>query len=466
MTRIFDLYVSRSAVLLVMVEAFLIAASVAAGIKFTFLGSPDGFGLPDLAGYTAHALAIVAAFQVSFYYNDLYDFAAFRSSLASAMRLGQSLGAGCLALGVLYYAVPELMIERKSFLIGLALAALSAGLARAAVVLWRTRGPLDNVLIIGRGRLAATVAREIAGREDLHLRVLGLLDEAPWQHRGSIELDEAVLGSIADLPFIAATNRLSRLIVAVEDSRRVLPVRDLVRLRLDGVKIDDAASALAALTGRVWLSVVRPSWFVFSDGFRRSRLTLALKRAIDIVLATAAIVVAAPLVPLIGAAIRLDSRGPIFYRQTRVGYKGSTFQLLKFRSMREDAEQANEAQWAQEQDPRSTRVGKLLRKSRLDELPQFLNVLRGEMSFVGPRPERPAFVERLRNEIPYYDERHSVRPGITGWAQVKYRYGASVNDAERKLEYDLFYLKNMSVAFDCLITFETVRIVLFGRGAR
>ncbi len=466
MTRIFDLYVSRSAVLLVMVEALLIAASVAAGIKFSFLGSPQGFGLPDMAGYAAHAIAIMAAFQVSFYYNDLYDFAAFKNSFASAMRLGQSLGAGCLGLGVLYYAVPELMIERKSFLVGLALVALCAGLARAAVVFWRTRGPVDNVVIIGRGRLAATVAREISRREDLHLRVLGLVDEAPWQRRGILGSDEAVLGSMGDLPLIVEANRISKLIVAVEDSRRVLPLRSLVRLRVQGVKIEDAASALAALTGRVWLSVVRPSWFVFSDGFRRSRLTLALKRALDLVLATTAIVVAAPLVPLIGAAIRLDSRGPIFYRQTRVGYKGSTFQLLKFRSMREDAEQANEALWAQEQDPRSTRVGRFLRKSRLDELPQFLNVLRGEMSFVGPRPERPAFVEQLRNEIPYYDERHSVRPGITGWAQIKYRYGASVNDAERKLEYDLFYLKNMSIAFDCLIAFETVRIVLFGRGAR
>jgi sugar transferase (PEP-CTERM system associated) len=466
MTRIFDIYVSRSAMLLFLVETLLIAVSVAAGIKFTFLGDPKGFGLADITGYTAHAAAIVTAFQVSFYYNDLYDFAAFRSSFASAMRLGQSLGAGCLALGVLYLAAPELMIERKSFIVGLALVAFSAALTRAAVVFWRTRGPLDNVVILGCGRLAETVAREIGRREDLHLRVLGLVDEAPWQRRNISEAGEPVLGSMGDLPAIVEENRVSKLVVAVEDGRRVLPVRGLVKLRLEGVKIEDAASALAALTGRVWLSVIRPSWFVYSDGFRRSRLTLILKRAVDIVFATAAIVLSAPLVPIIAAAIKLDSRGPVFYRQTRVGYKGTTFDLVKFRSMREDAERANGAMWAQERDPRSTRVGRFLRKSRLDELPQFINVLRGEMSFVGPRPERPAFVEQLRAEIPYYDERHSVRPGITGWAQIKYRYGASVNDAERKLEYDLFYLKNMSAAFDCLIAFETVRIVLFGRGAR
>ncbi|HPU70860.1 MAG TPA: sugar transferase [Bryobacteraceae bacterium] len=463
MTRIFDLYISRSAILLALIEGLAIAACLAAAVRFTLPEAP-GHHTAGLAGFVP-VIPILAVFQIAFYYNDLYHFAAFRNSLLSALRLGQSLGAGCLALAALYYAAPALMLERTSFLLGLALVAISSGLTRALVALWRTRGPVDNVAIIGCGTLALTVAREINRREDLHLRLLGLVDEAPWQHRTSAG-SEPVIGSMGDLPALVEENRVSRLIVAVEDNRRVLPVRGLVGLRLRGVKIEDAASALASLTGRVWLSVVRPSWFVYAEGFRRSKLTLAVKRAVDIVVSAVAIVICAPLVPLIAAAIRLDSRGPVFYRQTRVGYQGRTFQLLKFRSMHENAERANEALWAREQDPRSTRVGRFLRKSRLDELPQFINVLRGEMSFVGPRPERPAFVEQLRKEIPYYDERHSVRPGITGWAQVRYRYGASVNDAERKLEYDLFYLKNMSLAFDMLIAFETVRIVLFGRGAR
>jgi exopolysaccharide biosynthesis polyprenyl glycosylphosphotransferase len=223
---------------------------------------------------------------------------------------------------------------------------------------------------------------------------------------------------------------------------------------------------MAALTGRVWLSTVQPSWFVFSTGFRRSWLTAFLKRAFDLVFGLVGLILSAPVMALVAIAVRLDSPGPILYRQVRVGLGGRCFELLKFRSMREDAEDGNGAQWAQEDDPRITRLGRFLRKFRFDELPQYINVIRGEMSFVGPRPERPVFVEMLRAQIPYYDERHSVRPGITGWAQVEYGYGASVEDAYRKLEYELFYLKNMSILFDCAIALQTIRIVLLGRGSR
>jgi exopolysaccharide biosynthesis polyprenyl glycosylphosphotransferase len=240
----------------------------------------------------------------------------------------------------------------------------------------------------------------------------------------------------------------------------------LVNLRVRGVPVEDAHTALAALTGRVWLQAVQPSWFVYSDGFRRSRLNAVLKRVLDLCFGVMGLILSAPLMGLIAAAVRLDSKGPVFYRQTRVGQGGRLFEVLKFRSMRLNAEEENGAQWAQEDDPRVTRVGKVLRKYRLDEIPQFINVIRAEMSFVGPRPERPVFVEQLREQIPYYDERHSVRPGITGWAQVQHSYGGTLEDSVRKLEYDLFYLKNMSMLFDCAIVFQTVRIVLFGRGAR
>jgi exopolysaccharide biosynthesis polyprenyl glycosylphosphotransferase len=239
-----------------------------------------------------------------------------------------------------------------------------------------------------------------------------------------------------------------------------------VKLKVQGVTIEDAQSTMAALTGRVWLRSVRPSWFVFSDGFRRSRVGMVSKRAIDLVFSLLGLLFSAPIMLLIAVAVKLDSKGPVLYRQTRVGWKGRHFQVLKFRSMRVDAEAENGAQWALENDPRVTRVGRVLRKFRLDELPQFINVICGDMSFVGPRPERPVFVEQLRKAIPYYDERHSVRPGITGWAQVQYRYGASVEDAYRKLEYDLFYLKNTSILFDCAILFQTIRIVLDGQGGR
>jgi exopolysaccharide biosynthesis polyprenyl glycosylphosphotransferase len=237
-------------------------------------------------------------------------------------------------------------------------------------------------------------------------------------------------------------------------------------MKVSGVRVEDAHSTISALSGRVWLETIKPSWFVFSDGFRRSAVTLVLKRAIDLSCGVVGLLVSLPVMLLVMLAIRLDSKGPAIFRQTRVGLRGKCFELLKFRSMRADAEARNGAQWASQQDPRVTRVGRFLRKYRLDELPQFVNVIRGDMSFVGPRPERPVFVDQLRKEISYYDERHTVRPGLTGWAQVQYRYGSSVQDAIRKLEYDLFYLKNMSVMFDCAIIFKTIGIVLTGSGSR
>jgi exopolysaccharide biosynthesis polyprenyl glycosylphosphotransferase len=240
----------------------------------------------------------------------------------------------------------------------------------------------------------------------------------------------------------------------------------LVSLRVQGLRVDDAPTALAGLTGRISLRSVRPSWFVFSEGFHRSKWNDLLKRILDLVAAVIGLLASLPIMLFVAVAIRLDSKGSIIYRQKRVGRMNRPFEVLKFRSMRVDAEKESGAQWATENDPRITRIGRFLRKYRLDELPQFINVIRGEMSFVGPRPERPEFVTQLREKIPYYDERHSVRPGLTGWAQVRYSYGSSVDDASQKLEYDLFYLKNMSLTFDLAILFNTIRIVLGGHGGR
>ncbi len=307
-----------------------------------------------------------------------------------------------------------------------------------------------------------TTAREIERRADLNFRVAGFV--TPERSASSELLGHPILGDKNELRAIAHDQGIARIIVALEDLRGALPTRDLVRLKVQGVEVEDAHSALAALTGRVWLRTVRPSWFVFSNGFQRSKTTLWLKRMIDLAFGLLGITLSAPLMAIIAVAIRLDSKGPVFYRQERVGLAGRVFDLRKFRSMQVDAENGGGARWAQKNDPRITRVGRILRKYRLDELPQFLNVMRGDMSFVGPRPERPAFVEQLREQILFYDERHSVRPGVTGWAQVEYTYGASIEDAFRKLEYDLFYLKNLSILFDIAIVFRTVRVVLFGSG--
>jgi sugar transferase (PEP-CTERM system associated) len=275
-----------------------------------------------------------------------------------------------------------------------------------------------------------------------------------------------VLGSVTELEDLVERHQVDRIIVAMEDRRGSLPIRELVKLRVGGVRVEDVHSSMAALTGRVWLRTVQPSWFVFSDGFHRSPTTLALKRIIDMAFAALGLVVSTPIMLLVAVTVRLDSKGPAIYRQLRVGLKGRRFEVLKFRSMRVDAETQNGAQWALAEDPRVTSVGRFIRKYRLDELPQFINVLRGDMSFVGPRPERPVFVGELRKLIPYYDERHSVRPGVTGWAQVQYPYGASIEDSYKKMEYDLFYLKNMSILFDCAIVLQTIRTVLTGKGGR
>ena len=275
-----------------------------------------------------------------------------------------------------------------------------------------------------------------------------------------------MLGHTGEMEAIARQCGISKIIVALEDRRGVLPTRELVTLRVQGVRVDDAPTALSALTGRISLRAVNPSWFVFSDGFHRSKWIDLLKRAVDLAAATIGLVVSMPIMIVVALLVRLESKGPMIFRQTRVGRMGKCFEVLKFRSMSVDAEKANGAQWASENDPRVTRIGRWLRKYRLDELPQFVNVIRGEMSFVGPRPERPYFVNELRKTIPYYDERHSVRPGLTGWAQVQYAYGSSIEDAFNKLEYDLFYLQNMSLTFDFAIIFQTIRIVFGGHGGR
>jgi sugar transferase (PEP-CTERM system associated) len=332
---------------------------------------------------------------------------------------------------------------------------------------WQIAAPPQNILILGTQEMALNVARELTARDDLNINLVGFLEARRGDSGPSRQVfGHPVIGAAEDLEKLALEHRVARIVVAMEDRRGKMPVRELVRLRVQGVRVEDAHSTMSSLSGRIWLESIHPSWFVFSDGFRRSRVTLAVKRALDLTFGIMGLVISLPVMALVALAVKLDSRGPALFRQARVGLGGKCFDVLKFRSMRVDAEQANGAQWASPDDPRTTRIGKFIRKFRLDELPQFINVIRGEMSFVGPRPERPVFVEQLRKDISYYDERHSVRPGITGWAQVQYPYGATVEDAFRKLEYDLFYLKNMSIFFDCAIVLQTIRTVLTGKGGR
>ncbi len=462
--RLLDQYVSAKSLVLMAAESVLIALSLLGAARLRFWDSPAEFELytaPPL--FAIQVLVTVIVFEICFYYNELYDLSAAHRRWERLIRVMQSIGAACVITAMLYFVLPDLRVGRGVFFIGLACIALVLSISRVALDLaWQKTTDPNNILILGAGGLALRVAQELRLRPDLNVRVAGFIG-GRQESAGLLGLPE--FGPVSELEKVVAGEKISKIVVAMEEHRGALPVSLLVNIRVSGVSVEDATTTLSALHGCIPLDRVRPSWFVYSDGFHRSRLNTVAKRAIDITLGIAGLILSSPLMALTALAVRLESKGPILFRQTRVGLGERCFEVLKFRSMHVGAEM-NGAQWASANDPRVTRIGRHLRKYRLDELPQFINVIRGDMSFVGPRPERPVFVELLKQQIPYYAERHSVRPGLTGWAQVQYPYGATVEDASRKLEYDLFYLKNMSIFFDLAIVMQTVRIVLFGTGAR
>lgn len=287
--------------------------------------------------------------------------------------------------------------------------------------------------------------------------------------RTETKLDEPskplIIGDYTQISSIVKAGGVDRIVVALDERRGKFPLEQLLFCRLKGIPVDDGVSFTEQLAGKLSVENLHPSFLIFSDGFKRSEILKRAKRLFDIITSFVVLILTFPICLLVALAIKLDSRGPVFYQQERVGEDEKIFRLIKFRSMRVDAEE-NGPVWAESNDRRVTRIGRLIRKIRLDEIPQLYNVLKGEMSFVGPRPERPHFVNLLKNEIPFYSERHVVKPGITGWAQISYRYGASKEDALEKLKYDLYYIKHMSVLLDLIILFETVKIVLLGKGAR
>jgi sugar transferase (PEP-CTERM system associated) len=467
MIRVFNQYVSPKSIVLLLLEGGLIALALFCGVWIRFWNNSSDFAayveLPNFAG---QVVIFVLTLQICFYYCDMYTLSALRRRHDQMIAVGQSVGAGCLLLGGVYFIFPSLLLSRGVFFISVMLVPAFITVSRILLDrLWVAAGPQERVLIIGDGPLAKVVAVELGKRYDLNVHLAGFVSMNPNGNGDGASHGVPVWHGAAKLESIAEKHGISRIVVALEDRRNVLPSRELVRLRVQGIRVEEAHSTISALTGRVWLETVKPSWFVFSDGFHRSTLTSIAKRAIDLASGIAGVIITSPVMLLVAILVKLDSPGPVFYRQTRVGLRGKCFKVIKFRSMRQDAE-VKGAQWAVTNDPRVTRLGRFLRKYRIDEVPQFFNVIRGEMSLVGPRPERPEFVDSLRQHISYYDERHSVRPGVTGWAQVQYDYGSTVEDAIRKLEYDLFYLKNLSPFFDCAIILDTVRIVLSGRGAK
>ena len=421
---------------------------------------------PERAGLWLRILITTLVIQLSLYYHDLYDFKHKIRIFELSVRIVQAIGAACLILAGLYYIFPYLILEQGIFFIGIFLLMLF-------LVSWRLLYQLvaqkslwnEKILLVGEGNLAHLIGREIQSNLDSGYSISavfanpggsGLAQELGVENRDDYDL----------LCEYALHNGIRKIVVALEERRGKSPVRALLNCKMQGIRVLEGVAFYEMISGKILASNTPPSWLVFSDGFRRPRVTIWSKRVLDILFSLLGMLLSAPLQLGVAVLIKATSPGPVFFRQTRVGQMERNFQVLKFRTMRQDAESASGAVWAQENDPRITPVGAVFRKLRLDELPQFWNVLKGEMSFVGPRPERPEFVDKLKEKIPYYGERHTVKPGITGWAQVNYPYGASEEDALKKLEYDLFYIKNLSLFFDIYIVLKTIKTVLVGEGAR
>ena len=455
-------------ILLVVGETMLLVAAVA--LSSVIIGGERAWEL--LLDDTAllRVLLIVVTCQVCLHYADLYDLRTIQTTRELVTRLMRAIGTTSLILGVAYWLFPLLVVEDGVFL-------LTALLAAVLVIAWRATfkvisakfTPRERLLLVGTSPAAIVLARELfERRQELGVEIVGFVD-TDASRVGAPVINPGVVGTLDDIPALTARLGVNRVVVSLMDQRGKLPMDKLLDMRLrSGVLFDHLASVYEEYTGKIALENLRPSWLVFSTGFRKTRLFLMTKRVTDIVAAVCGLVLSLPLAAVTALLVKLDSPGdPVFYHQERVGLNGATFIIHKFRTMRSDAEARTGPVWsAGDSDPRITRVGRFLRKTRLDEVPQLWNVLRGDMSLIGPRPERPQFVEQLTRQIPYYGQRHVVKPGVTGWAQVRYSYGASVEDSLEKMQYDLYYVKHLSLRFDLLIALETIKIVVLRRGAK
>jgi sugar transferase (PEP-CTERM system associated) len=453
--KVFNRHVSGRSLTVFSFELVLILGSIV--LAGEMLGSSGS------SAYLSRIVTVTALCLLCFYYTGLYDLTEVQSSRELLVRLLQGTGAAAALLAIPYVIVPSAVLDAGTFVTALAVFG-------AAVLAWRlifnslSHDPHleERILILGTGHAARMLTQEIWMRQDFAYRLVGFID-----HRDGpcVVRRHDILGEVRDIRRVVAERQVTRIVISLADRRGHLPIDELLRAKLAGVRVEDATTTYERLTGKILIDDLKPSWLIFSDGFRASRLTRVVKRTFDLVLSTVGFLLATPLMLVSALAVWRDSPGPILYSQQRVGENGRIFTLYKFRSMRVDAENGTPV-WAIDNDDRVTRTGRFLRATRLDELPQLWNVMLGDMSFVGPRPERPYFVQQLRSVIPFYQERHSVKPGVTGWAQVRYRYGASVEDAVEKLRYDLYYIKHMSIIFDLTIVFDTIKVILSRKGAQ
>ncbi len=459
MIRFLNVYYPTRTVILLFCEAVIVSGCFL--LATVALLGPDAYlALNYEQGYLKIA-AITAASLIFSYYFDLYEPQIVSAPLEIYFRILLVLGFDCFLLSALILFFPSIAIARYVY-------ALAFLLLTPALISWRRfyewiaakRFFRERVYILGAGDYASSIVKCLRTRRELGMEVtdwqdIGLLDKAA---RKQIWIEE--LARLAE-----RRPAVHRIIVAVEDARDELPVQELLNLRFSGITVESASDLNERLSGKIQLNGIRPSNFLYSDGFRINRTRQFLRQVISTIVALVGLLLFLPFFPFVVLLIKLTSKGPVFFRQTRVGMGGRPFHVYKFRSMFVDAE-ANGARWATKNDPRVTKFGMIMRKTRIDEIPQLWNVLRGDMGFVGPRPERPEFVPMLSEQLPFYYLRHLIRPGLTGWAQVRFGYGATLAETREKLEYDLYYIKHMSLGLDLLIMFETIKTILRRRGAQ
>jgi sugar transferase (PEP-CTERM system associated) len=436
-------------------------SGISTALFFRFEGVPR---MLDLAmADTLNRVVFVVAVLFSSFFVELYRVDTGTGWRDIVLRITYGVAISFVLLSSFYYLMPSVMLGRGVLVLALACFGL---LQFVWHVFFRIRAKLPvfakRILILGAGPLAERIGALISTPNSAYV-LAGYVSNAGETVNVPVH---AIVGSFEDIFETVKRKKADKVVVSLSERRGLFPLQEMLNCKLSGVKVVDAPSFYEEVTGKLLLENITPSWFIFSHGFRITLLLRIVKRIIDVSLSLAGLLMFLPFFPLIALLIRLDSPGPVFFGQERVGENERNFTVYKFRTMRQDAESSTGAVWAQKNDPRVTRLGRFLRKCRIDEIPQLVNVLLGEMSLVGPRPERPEFVDRLKEVVPYYSERHFVKPGVTGWAQVCYPYGASVEDALEKLRYDLYYTKNISLTLDLRVILKTVKVVLFGQGGR
>jgi len=454
----------RSAVCFIIEGGIIVLSVVTSYILFQ--GRPGTPFLP-MDYLLARAFVIALICQSCMYLLDLYNFRLSQTWGEVFFALAIAIGFVCVGIGLLSFAIPKFGVGGKMYYLSILIASVCLLTWRLIFEIFITRfAPQENILIVGTGEVARQVGEEVRRRQRLGFHLVGFINAPLAKSNPSAGRVDEVLGDPAQMERIIEQHGVDKVVVAITERRGEYPVKEMLALRVRGCQVVEWPGFFEKLSGRIPIDSLAPSFFIFNEGFRKSMILLSIRRILSVIVAAVLLVLLLPVFLIVAVFIKLDTSGHVLYSQIRVGQHDRPIRIYKFRSMRNDAEKNGDAVWAVENDPRVTRVGRFLRKTRIDELPQLFNVLIGELDFVGPRPERPEFVEKLKNLIPYYALRHTVKPGITGWAQVMFHYGSSIDESKEKLQYDLFYIKNMSLKLDLFILFHTYKIVLLGRGAR